>query len=334
MSYTFVSKGNQEKGVRHCPTQLIQADCYVRLLTVSKRFVVNLKVEGLSIAGSIKIKAAISMVASLENAGLMHSYPTLIESSSGNLGVALSMVCAAKGYRFICVSDPNISSFNAKLIKAYGAQLIVVDQRDQNGGYLATRISLIKEKLSRDPNLVWVNQYENVANVEAHYQSTGKEVLDYFPGLDYIFIGVGTTGTLGGVSRRVREFSPDTKIIAVDSVGSVTFGGAPGKRYIPGLGTSTPPPIRTYSSFDEMLMIPETDTIKMCHEFARQGLLLGGSTGTVLAGVRQYAKNIPEQACVVAISPDLGERYLDTIYDESWCKQNFGLSLFDNTTIR
>lgn len=311
----------------NCPTQLIQPDCFIRLSNVSDRFCVNLKIEGLSITGSIKVKAATFMVAALEEAGRIHSHSTLIESSSGNLGVALSMVCAAKGYRFICVSDPNISPINAKLIKAYGARLITVNQRDHNGGYLATRINLIHEKLRADPRLVWVNQYENTANVEAHYLSTGSEVVARFPHLDYIFIGAGTTGTLGGVSRRVREAAPNAKIIAVDSVGSVTFGGQPGKRHIPGLGTSTPPAIRVHSSFDEILMVPEARTVELCHEFARQGLLLGGSTGTVLAGVRQYARHVAPGACVVAISPDLGERYLDTIYDDAWCQQHFGAEM-------
>lgn len=314
-----------------CPAQLINTDCYIKLSGISDRFFVNLKIEGLSVTGSIKIKTAVSMISALENEGKINPQSTLIESSSGNLGVALSMVCAAKGYRFICVSDPNISSVNAKLIKAYGAQLIVVDQRDQNGGYLGTRIELIKDLLWNDRNLIWTNQYENISNIDAHYRLTGGEISGRFPQLEYIFIGAGTTGTLGGVSRRIREEIPSAKIIAVDSVGSVTFGGKPGKRLIPGLGTSTPPGICVHASFDELLMIPEKRTVEMCRELAKNGLLLGGSTGTVLSGVRQYSQNIPSGACVVAISPDLGDRYLDTIYDDAWCHKNFDMGAGVNT---
>lgn len=307
-----------------CPTQLVHGDCFIALDSVSDRFRVNLKIEGLSATGSIKVKAGRHMVKALEDAGVIAPGARLIESSSGNLGVALSMICAARGYAFTCVSDPNISPGSARLIRAYGAELIVVDRRDANGGYLATRIELIREKIAAEPGLIWLNQYENLFNVDAHYQSTGREILERFPVPDYLFIGAGTTGTLGGVSRRIREFAPQAKIIAVDAEGSVTFGGPPAKRRIPGLGTSTPPPIRVHSSYDELLMVPETQTLSVCHEFARRGLLLGGSTGSVLAGIRQYAHRIERNACVVAISPDMGDRYLDTIYNEDWCRHNFG----------
>ncbi len=311
-------------GIAECPTQLVHGDCWIVLDSVSDRFRVNLKLEGLSATGSIKIKAGRHMVGALENAGVIAPGARLIESSSGNLGVALSMICAARGYAFTCVSDPNISPSSARLIRAYGAELIVVDQRDANGGYLATRIDLIREKLAADPSLVWLNQYENLSNIEAHYESTGREILDRFPTPDYVFVGAGTTGTLGGVSRRIRQYAPRTKIVAVDAVGSVTFGGVPGKRRIPGLGTSTPPLIRAHSSYDELLMVSETRTLSVCYEFARRGLLLGGSTGTVLAAIRQYESRIERNACIVAISPDMGDRYLDTIYNEEWCRSHFG----------
>lgn len=308
-----------------CPTELVHGDCFIVLDSVSDRFKVNLKIEGLSVTGSIKVKAARHMVEALEEAGVIAPGARLIESSSGNLGVALSMICAARGYAFTCVSDPNISPSSARLIRAYGAELIVVDQRDANGGYLATRIELIREKLAADPGLIWLNQYENLFNVDAHYHTTGREILERFPAPDYVFVGAGTTGTLGGVSRRIREYAPRAKIIAVDAQGSVTFGGAPAKRRIPGLGTSTPPPIRVHASYDDLLMVPETLTLAACHEFARRGLLLGGSTGSVLAGIRQYASRIERDACVVAISPDMGDRYLDTIYNDEWCRNHFGL---------
>lgn len=306
------------------PTELVHGDCFIALDDISDRFTVNLKIEGLSLTGSIKVKAGSAMIQAMEAAGTLRTGARVIESSSGNLGVALAMICASKGYAFTCVSDPNISATNARLIKAYGAELIIVQHRDENGGFLATRINLIREKLSADAGLVWVNQYENLFNVEAHYQGTGQEILARFPQPDYVFIGAGTTGTLGGVSRRLRQCAPATRIVAVDTLGSVTFGGAPGKRHIPGLGTSTPPPIRTHASFDDLLMVPERDAIALCHELARRGLLLGGSTGTVLAGIRMMAHKIAPGASVVAISPDLGDRYVDTIYDDAWCQAHFG----------
>ncbi|NRR29648.1 2,3-diaminopropionate biosynthesis protein SbnA [Oxalobacteraceae bacterium] len=284
---------------------------------------VQLKLEGLSLSGSIKIKPAIHMLAALERSGRLRPGMHVIESSSGNLGLALSMACAVKGYAFTCVSDKNISPQTAQLIQTYGARLIVVREPDSNGGFLGTRIALIKTMLERDRQAIWLNQYENEHNAEAHYLSTGPELLAQFPAPDFVFVGAGTTGTLGGVSRYLREHAPAARIIAVDSEGSVTFGGAPGKRHIPGLGTSQPPPIRALSSFDQLLMVPELDTVRMCHTLARRGLLLGGSSGTVLCGVQRHAAKIPAGACVVAIAPDMGDRYVDTIYNPEWLQAHF-----------
>lgn len=306
-----------------CPTDLIHGDCFIELTGMARHFNVQLKLEGFSATGSIKLKAAVHMIREMERDGTIRPGSRLIESSSGNLGLALSMTCAARGYRFTCVSDPNISTVTAKLIKAYGADLIIVRDHDSNGGYLGTRISLIKTMLKEDDSLVWINQYQNKYNVDAHKNTTAKEILKHYPSPDFVFIGAGTTGTLGGVSRELRERTPATRIVAIDSVGSVTFGGAPGKRRIPGLGTSSPPPIRELAQFDDLLMIPESATIATCRRLARRGLLLGGSSGTVLAGVASYAARIPADSCVVAISPDLGDRYADTIYSDDWVRTHF-----------
>ncbi|SMH39469.1 2,3-diaminopropionate biosynthesis protein SbnA [Azospirillum agricola] len=306
-----------------CPTELIHGGCYLSLRSIAPHIAVNVKLEGFSVSGSIKVKPAVHMVRQLEAAGRLGPGARLIESSSGNLGLALSMICAAKGYAFTCVSDPNIAPLTARAIRAYGAELVIVRDRDPSGGYLGTRIDLIKAMLDRDPRLVWINQYENLENVRAHQLTTGPELLARFPRPDYVFVGAGTTGTLGGVSAALREWSPSTRIVAVDSAGSVTFGRPAGKRHIPGLGTSRKPPISRLSSFDELLMVPEADTIAMCRRLARDGVLLGGSSGTVLAGVRSFAAAIPPGSCVVAISPDLGERYLDTIYNDEWVEHHF-----------
>lgn len=305
------------------PKNLIFDDIFIELDDIIPQKQVYAKLEGFSITGSIKIKPAIFMVERLESEKKLTAGKKILESSSGNLGLALSMVAAVKGYQFICVSDPNISPQTARLIEAYGAKLIIVRNRDENGGYLGSRIDLIKSMLEKDKNLIWINQYENINNVEAHYITTGPEILKQFPFPNYVFIGAGTTGTLGGVSRYLREHSPNTKIIAVDSVGSVTFGFKSAKRYIPGLGTSFPPKIRQYSSFDEIFMIKEEDTLHMCRKLSAKGLLLGGSSCTVIAGVAKAAHLIPEGSIVVAICPDLGDRYIDTIYNDKWIEEYF-----------
>lgn len=306
-----------------CPTKTVLDNLFLSTKGILKNTPVYLKIEGLTLGGSIKVKAAKHMVEMFERSGRLKEGGSLVESSSGNLGLALSMVCAAKGYSFTCVSDPNISNQTAKLIRSYGANLIIVRELDANNGFLGTRLKLIREMIAKDKELLWTNQYENIHNVEAHYRTTAPSIHAEFPDLDYLFVGAGTTGTLGGVSNYFKNFSPKTKIIAVDSVGSVTFGGEAAKRYIPGLGTSSIPRISDLSRFDDLLMIPESETVKTCHRLANQGIFLGGSSATVLAGVSCYAKNIPESATVVAISPDLGDRYVDTIYNPEWVSDHF-----------
>jgi N-(2-amino-2-carboxyethyl)-L-glutamate synthase len=299
------------------------SNVFVEIQGVLPHAPVNLKMEGLNAGGSIKMKPAMYMVETLERRGILKPGSRLVESSSGNLGLALAVVCAVKGYAFTCVSDPNLSPQTARLIRSYGADVVLVEKRDANGGYLASRIELIRSWLALDPDLVWVNQYANVDNVRAHERSTGPEILAQFSAPDFVFIGAGTTGTLGGVSRHLRRRSPRTRIIAVDSVGSVTFGAPPGKRYIPGLGTSRRPEIARLSEFCAVEFVPEQEAIGMCRKLSRRGLLLGGSTGTVLAAVARWSDRLSSADCIVAISPDFGDRYVDTVYDDAWVKERF-----------
>lgn len=283
------------------------------------------KIEALNPAGSVKLKAALGMIDDLETKGRIGPDTMLIESSSGSLGVALSMVCAERGYCFTCVVDPNTSAHNIKMMKALGAQIVVVTQRDENGGFLGTRIRYIQELLQSDSRYLWLNQYANPENPGAHARLTARAIASTFGNVDYLFIGAGTTGTLIGCVQYFQTHRPSTKIIAVDSIGSVTFGFPPGKRYIPGLGTSRRPEIFKPDGIHAFEMIGEAQAISMCRYLARTtGFLAGGSTGTVLAGVNSWRDRLPRDATIVAISPDLGERYLDTVYDDDWVTERFG----------
>lgn len=305
------------------PSDLIVKDAYIAIGWLLCGSVVHLKIEAFNAAGSIKMKTARFMIEQLEQTGKVRSRSHLIESSSGNLGVALAMLAAERDYRFTCVTDKNTSQQSVKLMRAFGAEVIILDQRDDNGGYLGSRIAYIKSRLAADPELLWLNQYANLANPTAHEYCTGPEILADFPRPDFLFIGAGTTGTLNGVARVIRARSPRTRIIAVDSCGSVTFGTPPSRRYIPGIGTSRRPEIATEEAMDDLELVGEADTIIMCRRLAARGLLIGGSTGTVLAAVAAWRRRIPENSCVVAISPDLGDRYLDSIYDDAWVESHF-----------
>lgn len=291
-----------------------------------------LKLESLNPAGSIKLKTAVGLVDDLQGRGLIKPDTVLIESSSGNLGVALAMICAERGIKFTCVVDPNSSAHNIRMMRSYGAEVIQVETPDANGGFLGTRIELIRDRLKVDPRYVWLNQYENAANPRAHARTTARSIGQRFGHVDYLFVGAGTTGTLMGCVQYFQRHHPLTKIIAVDSVGSVTFGTPAGRRFIPGLGTSQRPAIFNADGIHALEMVPEAHTVAMCRLLARnKGLLVGGSTATVMAAVHAWRERIAPGAVVVALSPDWGERYLDTLYDDEWVEQRFGRGVLGMT---
>lgn len=291
-------------------------------VNLSPRLKATLKIEGLNPSGSIKMKTALSLISGLEHAGFAPPQ-RIVESSSGNLGIALSMVCANRGYHFTCVVDLNTPKDSQRIMRALGTEVIEVREKDQNGGYLQNRIDRIKKLLDTDSRYVWTNQYANPDNTRVHFETTAEEIYAAYPNLQYLFVGSGTTGTLTGISRYFREKSPRTHIIAVEPMGSITFGGKPGPRKIPGLGTSRVPELANPDSYDELLYIDDKKSILMCRNIAKKtGLLLGGSSGTVLAGVQEYFGSDAGQD-IVAISPDLGDRYLNTIYNDDWVQHEF-----------
>ena len=304
------------------PVDLVFRDLFYRLRAFAGRHDVFLKLEGFNVTGSIKIKTALGLLEDLEKRGLAKPSETVIvESSSGNLGLALSLLCAAKGYRFICVTDPNANHSSVREMELYGAEVIVVSDRDSAGGFLGTRLKVIDNILCSDPNAVWLNQYANIANKNVHAEQTGNEIAAEFDKVDWLFVGTGTTGTLCGVSERLRQEFPSIKVVAVEPVGSVTFGGRPGRRTIPGIGTSVRPKLAELLDPDRVVEISEEETIDSCFAFVRDyHLLVGGSTGTVLAAVQRLAPEFRFGETIVAISPDLGERYLDTVYKKADCE--------------
>ncbi|MEU9207268.1 2,3-diaminopropionate biosynthesis protein SbnA [Streptomyces sp. NPDC048415] len=284
-----------------------------------------LKCEGFNFAGSIKLKAANEMVESAERDGILTPNSILVESSSGNLGVALSMIAASKDYRFLCVTDARCNLSTRLLMEALGSKVHVVADLDANGGFLNTRINYVRALCASDNRYVWLSQYTNAGNWRAHYRTTAPEIASHFPRLDVLFVGAGTTGTLMGCARYFRRWHRPVRIVAVDSVGSVAFGGTPGRRMIPGLGMSMRPPLLDESYVDEVIQVEEADTIRTCHHMARRGFLFGGSTGTVVSGATDWlARHDTRGITAVAIAPDLGERYLDTIYQTNWLQDLYG----------
>jgi N-(2-amino-2-carboxyethyl)-L-glutamate synthase len=306
------------------PQAFNEEDLYVDLRAIFGQ-PLFLKCEGFNFAGSIKLKAAAEMVEAAERDELLTPESVLVESSSGNLGVALSMLAASKGYRFLCVTDSRCNLSTRLMMEALGSQVHVITEPDAKGGFLGARLDHVRALCASDDRYVWLNQYTNPDNWKAHYRTTAPAIARQFPQLDVLFVGAGTTGTLMGCTRFFREWHRPVRVVAVDSVGSVTFGGAPGRRMIPGLGMGVRPPLLDESLVDEAVHVEEADTIRACHRLARHGFLFGGSTGTVVSGAMGWlADHDARELTAVAIAPDLGERYLDTIYKIKWLQNVYG----------
>ena len=306
------------------PYEFNEDELYVDLLPVLGHSLF-LKCEGFNFAGSIKLKAAAAMIDAAERNGSLTAESIIVESSSGNLGVALSMIAASKGYRFVCVTDARCNLTTRRLMQALGSHVHIVVEPTVDGGLLGARLDHVRALCAADPHYVWLNQYTNPDAWQAHYRTTAPAIVRQFPRLDVLFVGAGTTGTLMGCARWFRQWRRRVHIVAVDSVGSVAFGGTPARRMIPGLGTSVPPPLLDESFVDEVVLVEEADTVRTCHRLARAGFLFGGSTGTVVSAATEWLeRNDGDGLTAVAIAPDLGERYLDTVYQSNWLAGIYG----------
>ena len=306
------------------PQAFNEDDLYVDLRSIFGRSLF-LKCEGFNFAGSIKLKAAAEMVEAADRDGVLTPTSVLVESSSGNLGVALSMIAASKGYRFLCVTDSRCNLSTRLLMEALGSEVHIITEPDSSGGYLGARLDYVRALCASDDRYVCLNQYANPGNWQAHYRTTAPAIARQFPQLDVLFVGAGTTGTLMGCARWFQDWHRPVRIVAVDSFGSVIFGGGPGRRMIPGLGMTVRPPLLDDSLVDEVVPVEEADTIRACHRLARRGFLFGGSTGTVVSGAMDWlSRHDASGLTAVAIAPDLGERYLDTIYQTNWIEAIYG----------
>jgi N-(2-amino-2-carboxyethyl)-L-glutamate synthase len=293
------------------------------------------KLEYYNPTGSTKDRPAAYIVRHLLLSGKLTRESTIIESSSGNFGIALAAICKSEGIRFICVVDPHLLPHNEFLLRQYGAEIIKVTARDDTGGYLKSRIRRIHELLEKFPEMIWLNQYANQMNALAHYYGTGMEIYKTFSdyGLDYVFIPVGSGGTVAGVSKLLKEQFPPIEVIAVDTVGSVIFGGEPKKRFIPGMGSSIRPELVERAQIDHVWRVEERDSIAACMELLdRYGLFVGGSSGAVYAAAKQFFARAAAQRRpaasghkkAVLLFPDRGERYSTTVYSPEWVANVFG----------
>ena len=269
---------------------------------------VYVKLEKFNLSGSVKDRAALGMIEAAEKEGLLKEGSVIIEPTSGNTGIALALIGRLKGYKVIIVMPDTMSIERRATLKAYGAELILTDGTKGMGEAIA-----IAEKLAAEnPNYFLPQQFNNKANPEKHYETTGKELLDDFKVIDAFVAGVGTGGTIVGVAKRLKERSRDTKVVGVEpSTSAVLSGEKPGKHSIQGIGTGFIPKNYDASVVDEIVKISSEEALeyakKASHDF---GLFVGISSGANIAAAYQVAKKLGKGKIVVTLAPDGGEKYL------------------------
>lgn len=295
-------------------TALIGGTPLVRLRGLSESTGVQVlgKLEFFNPAHSVKDRIAVSMIDAAEDAGLLKPGATVVEPTSGNTGIALAMVCAARGYRLVITMPETMSKERRALLRAYGAELILTPGPEGMGGAIGQAEDLVKE------NQEWFmpQQFANEANPAIHRNTTAEEIWRDTDGeIDVLISGIGTGGTITGVGSVLRERKPDVQVIAVEPEASpVLSGGAKGPHPLQGIGAGFVPDILDTEVYDEVIQAPAEDAMTTARQMARsEGLLIGISSGAAVWAAEQVASR-PEMAgkTMVVIIPSFGERYLST----------------------
>lgn len=274
------------------------------------------KLEKANPAGSAKDRVAWNMILAAEKSGTLNAGGTIIEPTSGNTGIGLSAIGAARGYRVIIVMPDSMSVERRNLMKAYGAELILTPGAKGMSGAIERAEELQKEM----PGSIIAGQFDNPANPEAHYQTTGPEIWRDTDGTVDIFVaGVGTGGTISGVGKYLKEQNKNVKIVAVEPAASpVLRGGKPGSHAIQGIGANFVPGNYDSAVVDEVVDVTNEDALNAAKEITKtEGLLVGVSSGAAAWAARMLA-NRPENRgkTIVALLPDTGERYLSVFIPE------------------
>ncbi|APA63145.1 2,3-diaminopropionate biosynthesis protein SbnA [Maribacter sp. 1_2014MBL_MicDiv] len=277
------------------------------------------KLEAANPAGSIKDRTSLFILKQALASGTIKKGDTVIESSSGNMAVGLAQACLYYGLKLIVVVDPKLNSHTEKILRTYGVRIEHVTVPKKNGGYLAARLEKVQQLLDQIPNSYWSNQYGNQNNPFTHHE-TMSELMDSLHGkLDYLFVATSTCGTLMGCADYIHENHLNTKIIAVDAVGSVLFGGPPLKRLIPGHGAGVPSQFLDTNRIYDHVYVDDVDCARGCWSLLeKEAILCGGSSGGMVSAVRKYSQKMEQDSNCVLFLCDRGERYLDTIYNRDW----------------
>jgi cysteine synthase A len=303
----------------------------VRLRALSRAIGRNVlaKAEHLNPGGSVKDRAAKYIIEDAERSGRLAPGGTIVEGTAGNTGIALALLANARGYRTIFTIPDDQSLEKTELLRAFGADVRVVPVvpfTDENNYYHeARRIA------ERTPHAVWADQFNNLANFRAHYETTGPEIFEQTGGrLDAFVSACGTGGTLAGISAALKERSPDIRVVLADPMGSSLFShlkhgslDVEGESLIEGIGIKRITANFRQAEIDDALRVADADAVEMVHFLLREdGLFVGGSAGLNVFAAARVAAALPENAVVVTILCDGGARYMSRLFDPAWLAEN------------
>jgi len=295
----------------------------IRRLGAGLAPIITAKIESMNPGGSTKDRVAVAMIADAEKRGWLRPGGTIIEATAGNTGVGLAMVAAVRGYRCIFVLPDKMSNEKISLLKAYGAEVVITatavapDSPESYNG--------VADRLSREIPGAWrPNQFSNLSNPEVHYHTTGPEIWDQCDGKMTVLVGgIGTGGTISGVGRYLKERNPEIKVIGADPEGSVLSGGAPKGWKVEGIGEDFVPKTFNGQIVDDWVRVGDAESFHVARELARrEGLLLGGSSGTAMAAALRYAQRLTKDDYIVVLCADTGRNYMSKMFDDRWLAEN------------
>ena len=277
---------------------------------------VLVKYEGVNIGGSVKTRTALNMIEAAEKEGRLKPGSTIVEPTSGNQGIGLSLVGAVKGYKVVIIMPDSVSRERRLLITQYGAELKLVHDKGDIGECIDKCIKIAKQMAADDPNVFLPDQFSNPDNVAAHLKNTGKEILKDADGpIDGFCSGIGTGGTITGIGTVLKGANPDMKIVAAEPENAaILSGGGIGSHIQMGIGDGIIPPILDQTIIDEIVTVSDEDALDTTRRLAKEeGILCGISSGTNVFVALKMARELGKGKRVVTVLPDTGERYFSTI---------------------